>query len=116
MDVIAILRKKRQEVTDYRMQVATQRADHPQVYTPIVSGPTVDPAAVARAVELPVTKYCSVHAMLSAACPITHEFRIVLAGRRCNQAAIKRAAPIRGLDDTRLLDRYWLRPQAGQGR
>jgi putative redox protein len=85
MDVIAILRKKRQVVTDYRVRVvATQRPDHPQVYTQIVvqhivSGPTLDPAAVARAVELSVAKYCSVHAMLSAACPITHEFRIVLA-------------------------------------
>ncbi len=85
MDVIAILRKKRQVVTDYRVRVvATQRPDHPQVYTQIVvqhivSGPTLDLAAVARAVELSVTKYCSVNAMLSAACPITHEFRIVLA-------------------------------------
>lgn len=83
MDVIAILRKKRQVVTDYRVRVAaTQRADHPKVYTQIVvqhivSGPALDPGAVARAVELSETKYCSVSAMLSAACPITHQFRIV---------------------------------------
>lgn len=83
MDVIAILRKKRQVVTDYRVRVAaTQRADHPKVYTQIVvqhivSGPALDPGAVVRAVELSETKYCSVSAMLSAACPITHQFRIV---------------------------------------
>jgi putative redox protein len=83
MDVISILRKKRQVVTDYRVRVAaTQREEYPKVYTRIVvqhivSGPAIDPAAVARAVELSVTKYCPVHAMLSAACPISHEFRIV---------------------------------------
>jgi putative redox protein len=85
MDVIAILRKKRQRVTDYRVRVvATQRADHPHVYTQIVvqhivSGPALEADAVARAVELSVTRYCAVHAMLRAACPITHEFRIVVA-------------------------------------
>jgi putative redox protein len=85
MDVIAILRKKRQAVTDYRVRVvATQSAEHPKVYTQmvvqhIVSGPALDPVAVARAVELSATKYCSVSAMLSAACPLTHEFRIVAA-------------------------------------
>src|SRR5690242_2537458 len=37
MDVIAILRKKRQAVTDYRVRVAaTERAGHPKVYTQIV--------------------------------------------------------------------------------
>lgn len=83
MDVIAILRKKRQVVTDYRVRVAaTQRADHPRVYTQIVvehivSGAQIDPAAVARAIELSVTRYCSVSAMLSKACPIRHQYRIV---------------------------------------
>jgi putative redox protein len=83
MDVIAILRKKRQVVTDYRVRVAaTQRADHPKVYTQIVvehivSGSQIDPVAVARAIELSATRYCSVSAMLSKACAIRHEFRIV---------------------------------------
>lgn len=83
MDVIAILRKKRQVVTDYRVRVvATQREEHPKVYTQIVvehivSGAQIDPAAVARAVELSATRYCSVSAMLSKACAIRHEFRIV---------------------------------------
>ncbi len=85
MDVIAILRKKRQVVTDYRVRVvATQRPDHPKVYTQIVvqhivSGPAIDPVAVAGAMERSVTKYCSVNAMLGAACPITHQFCIVAA-------------------------------------
>ncbi len=83
MDVIAILRKKRQVVTDYRVRVAgVQAQEHPHVYTAIVvqhivSGPALDPAAVARAVELSAGKYCPVNAMLASACPVTHQYRIV---------------------------------------
>ncbi len=83
MDVITILRKKRQVVSDYRVRVAgVQAQDHPHVYTAIVvqhivSGPALDPAAVARAIELSATKYCPVNAMLARACPVTHQYRIV---------------------------------------
>ncbi|HUS15077.1 MAG TPA: OsmC family protein [Chloroflexia bacterium] len=83
MDVIAILRKKRQVVTEYRVRVAaTEQQEHPRVYTAmvvqhIVGGPALDPAAVARAVELSAVKYCPVSAMLAKACPITHQFRLV---------------------------------------
>jgi putative redox protein len=85
MDVISILRKKRQVVTDYRGRVvATQRAEHPKVYTQIVvqhivNGPAIAPDTVARAMELSVAKYCLVSAMRGAVCPITHQFRIVAA-------------------------------------
>jgi putative redox protein len=83
MDVISILRKKRQVVADYRVRVAaTQQDAHPRVYTAIVvqhivSGPALDPAAVARAVELSSFKYCPVSAMLMKACPVTHQYRVV---------------------------------------
>lgn len=83
MDVITILRKKRQAVRDYRVRVvATEAPEHPKVYTQIVvehivSGAGIDPAAVARAVELSAMRYCSVSAMLSRACAIRHEFRVV---------------------------------------
>ncbi|HMA37679.1 MAG TPA: OsmC family protein [Chloroflexia bacterium] len=83
MDVIAILRKKRQVVTDYRVRVAAiQRQAHPQVYTHIVvqhivSGPALDLTAVGRAVELSAYKYCPVSAMLMQACPVTHQYRVV---------------------------------------
>src|SRR5579884_3597087 len=61
MDVISILRKKRQDVTGYEINVRGVRAEtHPMVYTHItvehvVTGHRVDPAAVARAVELSET-------------------------------------------------------------
>jgi len=66
MDVISILRKKRQPVTGLEVIVhATQAPDHPKRFTAMtveyrVSGTGVDPAAVRRAVELSETTYCSV--------------------------------------------------------
>lgn len=83
MDVISILRKKRQDVNAFEVRVHTDQAtDHPHVFTKmmieyIVSGRKVDPAAVERAIDLSVTKYCSVHAMLVKAVPIEHTYRIV---------------------------------------
>jgi putative redox protein len=83
IDVISILRKKRQEVTGYRLRVAArQAAEHPRVYTEfvvlhIVQGHNLDPKAVARAVELSALKYCPVSAMLAQAALVHHQFRIV---------------------------------------
>jgi putative redox protein len=70
MDVISILQKKRQKVSGLTIEVVGERADdHPMVYTSIeivyiVQGEGIDPAAVARSIELSQTKYCSVSAML----------------------------------------------------
>lgn len=84
MDVISILQKKRQPVSDYEVQVsAEQRAEHPQVYTRLdvvheVRGSGLDEEAVRRAIELSATKYCSVAAMLSAGpVEIHHRYRIL---------------------------------------
>ena len=70
MDVISILRKKRQQVSGLKVEVQGIRADqHPKVYTQIdvlyqVRGKTVAPQAVERAIELSTTRYCPVMAML----------------------------------------------------
>jgi putative redox protein len=70
MDVISILRKKRQQVSGLKVEVQGSRADqHPRVYTRIdvlyhVSGKNVDSQAVERAIELSSTRYCPVIAML----------------------------------------------------
>jgi putative redox protein len=84
MDVISILKKKRQVVTGYEVSVtADQRDAQPAIYTRadvvhLVEGPAVDEAAVRRAIELSATKYCSVGAMLSAGTvEIHHRYRIV---------------------------------------
>ena len=82
MDVISILKKKRQDVTGFEVRAHGLRADdHPQVYTDItleyvVRGHGVDPKAVERSIELSETKYCSVAGMLKKAANITVTFRV----------------------------------------
>jgi len=83
MDVISLLRKMRQAVTAYHVELFAARADeHPKVMTDItvthvVTGRSLDPAKVRRAVELSATRYCPASAMLGAAAPITHRYQIV---------------------------------------
>lgn len=82
MDVISILTKKKQDVTSFEVKVHAERAtDYPMVYTRAeieyqVSGHGVDEAAVLRAIELSIQKYCPVHAMLSQAFPISQGYVI----------------------------------------
>jgi putative redox protein len=82
MDVISILRKKRQQVSGLSVEVQGSRADqHPRVYTRIevlywVRGQNVDPQAVARAIELSATRYCPVIAMLGKVAEVTTSFQV----------------------------------------
>ncbi len=82
MDVISILRKKRQPFTGLRVQASAERADeHPKVYTKIhlefvVTGDDVDAKAVERSIELSQTKYCPASAMLGEVAEITTSFRV----------------------------------------
>ncbi|MFQ5595259.1 MAG: OsmC family protein [Anaerolineae bacterium] len=84
MDVISILRKKRQDVTGFEVRVqADQARDFPKVYTDIrviymVRGRNIDPAAVERAIELSEAKYCPAHAMLSKAANIISAYEVVV--------------------------------------
>ena len=83
VDVISILKKKRERVTDYRVEVrGERRAEHPRAYTRlevrhIVRGRGVSAKAVAQAVELSETKYCSVAATLRPAAEIISSFEII---------------------------------------
>lgn len=82
MDVISILRKKRQDVTGFQLKVDGVRSEeHPKIYTDItityiVTGRNLDREAVARSVELSVTKYCSVFAMLSKAATMHTRYEV----------------------------------------
>lgn len=82
MDVISILRKKQQDVTHFEVKVhADQQDEHPHVFTQVnveflVTGRSVDPKAVERAIELSTTKYCPANAMLSKAVQITNSYKI----------------------------------------
>ena len=82
MDVISILRKKRQDVTAYDVEVTGhRRAEHPRIFTRIevvhrFRGPGLAAAAVEEAIELSETKYCSVSGMLRASAEITSRYEI----------------------------------------
>ena len=88
MDVISILEKKRQVVTDFDMVVTgTQRTDeYPKIYSRIdveyvVTGIDVKPEAVARAIELSEEKYCSVKGMFGPQVEVVTSYRILEAER-----------------------------------
>jgi putative redox protein len=82
MDVISILRKKRQDVTGFEVQVDAPRADeHPKVFTRatidyLVTGHNVDEKAVLRAIELTAKSYCPAQAMLGKTMLIDLRYRI----------------------------------------
>jgi len=82
MDVISILRKKRQQVSGLSVEVQGSRVDqHPKVYTRIkvlyrVRGQNVDPRAIARAIELSETRYCPVMAMLGKVAEVTTSYDV----------------------------------------
>ncbi|MEW6223267.1 MAG: OsmC family protein [Chloroflexota bacterium] len=86
MDVISILRKKRQEVTRYEvLSSGTQMDDHPHAFTRIdvthvVEGPALDVEAVRRAIELSATRYCSVGATLASGITEIHHGYVVRDG------------------------------------
>jgi putative redox protein len=85
-DVIDILEKSHQPVTDIAIEIEGERAgDIPKVFTEIrvryiVTGPGLDPAKVERAVSLSADKYCSATVMLGATAKISHEIEIVDTG------------------------------------
>ncbi len=82
-DVVSILQKARQPVSDCRVEMHAERApDIPQVFTRIhvhfvVTGKGLKPAQVERAVKLSAEKYCSASIMLGKTAEITHDFEVV---------------------------------------
>ena len=81
-DVVSILSKKKVKYDNYEMNLTAEVAEtHPQVFTKIhieyvFYGNEINPKDVERAIELSLTKYCSVTAMLQKAVVITHSYRI----------------------------------------
>ena len=82
-DVASILKKKRQHVTSYTVEVSGERRDdYPRRFTSmnvhhIFTGRSLSPAAVAHAIELSDTKYCSVAATLRPQVEIQSSFEII---------------------------------------
>jgi putative redox protein len=83
MDVISILRKKRQSVDHYEIRASGEQMEgHPNAFTRIdvvhvVEGPEIDPDAVRRAVELSATRYCSVGATLASGMAEIHHGYVI---------------------------------------
>lgn len=82
VDVMLILRKARQDVTDCVVEMDSVRADtDPKVFTRIhlhyvVTGKGLGHAQVERAIKLSKEKYCSATIMLAATCEITFDFEV----------------------------------------
>jgi len=82
VDVIQILKKARQAITDCDVELEAERAEQaPKVFTRIhmhyiVTGKGLQEAQVKRAIQLSAQKYCSASAMLGKTADITHDFEI----------------------------------------
>ena len=82
-DVVMILKKARQQITGCKVVLEASRAEtEPKVFTHInmkfiVSGKSLDPARVEKAVVLSHEKYCSATIMLGKTAEITHSIEIV---------------------------------------
>ena len=82
-DVIHILKKGREPVTDCVVELSAERAEtDPKVFTKIhfhyiVTGKALDHAKVARAIQLSADKYCSATAMLAATVNVSHDFELI---------------------------------------
>ncbi len=81
-DVMMILRKARQAVSDCVVELEAERAtEDPKVFTRIhahfiISGQNLSERHVARAIELSAEKYCSASIMLGASAKVTHDYEI----------------------------------------
>jgi putative redox protein len=83
VDVVSILRKKREPVTNYRVEVSGERRDdYPRSFKSmkvhhVVTGHGVSAETVAKAIELSETKYCSVAATLKPTAEIVTSYEII---------------------------------------
>jgi putative redox protein len=83
IDIVSILEKQRQDVTDFELVVsAEQREERPRRYERVhieyvVTGRELKSSAVERAISLSEEKYCSVSAMFDPAIEVTSAYRIV---------------------------------------
>ena len=82
-DVVSILKKSRQAISDCYVELEAERAEtDPKVFTRIhmhfvVKGKDVKPEAVEKAIKLSAEKYCSASIMLGATAKVTHDFEVI---------------------------------------
>lgn len=82
VDIIDILKKQRQEISDFRIEIKSERRKEilPAVFTKInvhyILKGKADPEKVKRAIDLSMEKYCSVSGMLNKTAEISTSFEI----------------------------------------
>ena len=82
-DVVSILKKSRQAISDCYVELEAERAEtDPKVFTRIhmhfvVTGKDIKPEVVEKAIKLSAEKYCSASIMLGATAAITHDFEVI---------------------------------------
>ncbi len=82
-DVVLILKKARQEISDCVVEIEAQRASSdPKVFTDIhlhfiITGHNIKTQQVERAIDLSAEKYCSASIMLKQTVNITHDYEII---------------------------------------
>ena len=82
-DVVSILKKSRQAISDCYVELTAERAEtEPKVFTKIhmhfvVKGKDIKQEAVEKAIKLSAEKYCSASIMLGHTAAITHDFEVI---------------------------------------
>ncbi|MGB9735442.1 MAG: OsmC family protein [bacterium] len=82
MDVVAILKKMRKQINNFRLNITAERAtEHPKVYTDIrleyiIEG-DMEEKDVERAIELSQHKFCSASTMLGKTAKITYTYKLL---------------------------------------
>lgn len=98
MDVISLLKKMRQPVTEFKMEAKTHTTEgHPSVLAEvhviysITAGPEAEAEKVIKSVTASMTKYCGVSAMIAEICPI--HYTVVLNGKEIHKDQAKFEIP-----------------------
>ena len=82
-DVVLILKKSKQKITDCQAEITAERAtSEPKVFTKIhvhfvITGHKLSETRVKKAIELSSEKYCSASIMLGATANVTHDYEIL---------------------------------------
>lgn len=83
MDIISILKKKKQQITGLESRITGKKSDtHPKKFIEfnieyIVSGKDISEEAVKRAVALSMEKYCSVKLTLEGSATVNYSYKIL---------------------------------------
>jgi putative redox protein len=96
MDVMAMLKKMRQEVIGFEMEIAAEKTtQHPIHFKSAVLNfrlnGSLDSEKVIKAVDSSLTKYCGVNYMISKSCEIS--FKVFVNGAFLKEAPVKFIEP-----------------------